>query len=44
MILCEVKRNKSKIRIPLLEHKAEDIDTQYSKCDIECQALSLDYM
>lgn len=44
MVICEVKRNKSKIRIPLLEHKAEDIVKKYPKYAIEYHALSLEDM
>ena len=44
MVICEVKRNKSKISIPLLQHKAADIVKKYPKYDIQYLALSLEDM
>ena len=44
MIFCEVKRNKNRISIPLLEKKSEEIIRKYSNYHIEYKALSLNDM
>jgi AAA+ ATPase superfamily predicted ATPase len=44
LIFCEVKRNKNRISIPLLEKKSEEIIRKYSNYHIEYKALSLEDM
>ncbi|MFR9503786.1 MAG: hypothetical protein SNH73_04985 [Rikenellaceae bacterium] len=41
---CEVKRNKSRISIPLLENKAAEIVKKYAYYEVEYRALSLEDM
>src|SRR5574344_136100 len=44
ILFCEVKRNKQKISLPLLEDKANAIVKKYPKYAIKYQGLSLDDM
>ncbi len=44
LVICEVKRNKSRISIPLLQSKATEIAQKYNDYNIEYRALSLDDM
>lgn len=44
LIVCEVKRNKQKISISALEHKAGDIIKDYSGYEVEFRALSMEDM
>ena len=44
LLFCEVKRNKQKISLPLLEKKAIDIVRKYQDYDIRYKGLSLDDM
>lgn len=44
IVFCEVKRNKKKISIPLLENKAIEIVKGYSKYAIQYKGLSLEDM
>lgn len=44
IVFCEVKRNKKKISIPLLENKAVEIVKRYSKYVIQYKGLSLEDM
>ncbi|MFI3259460.1 MAG: ATP-binding protein [Rikenellaceae bacterium] len=44
IIFCEVKRNKSKISIPLLQNKAAEIVRKYPDYEVEYRALSLEDM
>ncbi len=44
LCICEVKRNRSKISIPLLKNKAAEIVKSYTDYQVEYQALSLDDM
>lgn len=44
IVFCEVKRNKKKISLPLLENKAIEIVKGYSKYAIQYKGLSLEDM
>lgn len=44
LLFCEVKRNKHKISLPLLEKKAIDIVKKYPKYEIQYKGLSLEDM
>lgn len=44
IVFCEVKRNKKKISLPLLENKAIEIVKRYSKYAIQYKGLSLEDM
>jgi AAA+ ATPase superfamily predicted ATPase len=44
LLFCEVKRNKQKISLPLLEKKAMDIVRKYHDYDIRYKGLSLEDM
>lgn len=44
LLFCEVKRNKHKISLPLLEKKAIDIVKKYPKYEIRYKGLSLEDM
>ncbi len=44
LLICEVKRNKSKISLTALECKAEEIVKRYPNYTVEYQALSLEDM
>ena len=44
LIFHEVKRNKKRINIPLLERKSEEIIRKYPNYQIEYKALSLEDM
>lgn len=44
LLFCEVKRNKHKISLPLLEKKAIDIVKKYLKYEIQYKGLSLEDM
>lgn len=44
IVFCEVKRNKKKISLPLLENKAVEIVKRYSKYTIQYKGLSLEDM
>ncbi|MFR9592200.1 MAG: hypothetical protein SNG27_07375 [Rikenellaceae bacterium] len=41
---CEVKCNKSRISIPLLQNKAAEIVRRYADYEVEYRALSLEDM
>ncbi len=44
LVICEVKRNKSRISIPLLQNKAAEIVEKYADYEVEYRALSLEDM
>ncbi|MFI3249068.1 MAG: hypothetical protein R3Y39_08075 [Rikenellaceae bacterium] len=44
MEICEVKRNRQKISLPILERKASEIIKRYTQYEIEYRALSLEDM
>lgn len=44
LVICEVKRNKSRISIPLLQNKAAEIVKKYADYEVEYRALSLEDM